>query len=148
VRILVIDDEPDVQLLCRVNLAFEGHEVLQATDGSDGLAVARRENPDVIVLDVMLPSTDGFSVLDQLQEDEATSPIPVIMLTARTREEDQIRGWEHGAALYVTKPFSPAALCEAIARVGAMSPAEREVRRAESLRLISVLHNAETPPGG
>ena len=72
VRVLVIDDEPDVILLCRVNLEFEGHEVLEAGSGEEGLAIAERELPDLIVLDIMLPRQDGFSVLRRLHQLEAT----------------------------------------------------------------------------
>lgn len=141
-RILVIDDEPDVLLLCRVNLSFEGHEVIDASDGPQGMEAAIEERPDLIVLDVMLPHGDGFTLLDQLKTEPATKDIPVIMLTAKARGEDQRRGWEGGAALYLTKPFSPAALCEAVTSVSAMSPNERERHREQALRQLAVLHRA------
>lgn len=139
-RVLVIDDEPDVLLLCRVNLSFEGHEVIEASDGPQGLDAALRQKPDIIVLDVMLPHGDGFSLLEELKNRRETTGIPVIMLTAKARGEDQLRGWERGAALYLTKPFSPAALCEAVANVAAMSPAEREKHREQAVRQLAVLH--------
>lgn len=140
VRVLVIDDEPDVILLCRVNLEFEGHEVLEAGSGEEGLAIAEREVPDLIVLDIMLPRQDGFSVLRQLHERESTKDIPVVLLTAKAREDDQIRGWRTGADEYVTKPFSPVALTEAVARVAGMTSEERAARRRKHLDQLSLLH--------
>lgn len=139
-RILVIDDEPDVLLLCRVNLEFEGHEVLEAPDGESGLETALQERPELIVLDIMLPQRDGFSVLEHLHAMEATRAIPVILLTAKAREEDQIRGWRTGADEYVTKPFSPVALTEAVRRVAQMTAQEREQRRSEQLDQLSILN--------
>lgn len=138
-RILVVDDEPDVLLLCRVNLAFEGHVVIEAADAPQGRETALREQPDVIVLDVMLPNGDGISVLRELQADARTKAIPVILLTAKARGEDELVGFEAGASMYMTKPFSPAALCEAVASVGGMSPAERRAARETSLRQLTVL---------
>lgn len=140
VRVLVIDDEPDVILLCRVNLEFEGHEVLEAGSGEEGLAIAERELPDLIVLDIMLPRQDGFSVLRRLHERESTKDIPVVLLTAKAREDDQMRGWRTGADEYVTKPFSPVALTEAVARVAGMTPEERAASRRKHLDQLSLLH--------
>jgi two-component system OmpR family response regulator len=139
VRILVIDDEPDVLLLCRVNLEYEGHEVLEANGGEEGLALAVLHRPDIIVLDVMLPEKDGFTVLKRLREHRETAEVPVIFLTAKAQDDDQIRGFLAGAAEYVTKPFSPLALNQAVSRIAAMSPAERETRRSESLARLSLL---------
>lgn len=139
-RILVVDDEPDVLLLCRVNLEFDGHEVLEAGDGERGYDVARTEQPDLIVLDVMLPARDGFSVLERLKADDETKHIPVIMLTAKAQEADQMRGWMNGAAEYVTKPFSPVALTDAVNNVLSMTPEERDARRSEHLTQLAILH--------
>jgi two-component system OmpR family response regulator len=139
VRILVIDDEPDVLLLCRVNLEYEGHEVLEANGGEEGLALAVLHRPDIIVLDVMLPEKDGFTVLKRLREQHETADVPVIFLTAKAQDDDQIRGFLAGAAEYVTKPFSPLALNQAVGRIAAMTPAERETRRSESLARLSLL---------
>lgn len=139
-RVLVIDDEPDVILLCRVNLEFEGHEVLEAGSGEEGLEIAERQHPDLIVLDIMLPRQDGFAVLRRLHEQESTKDIPVVLLTAKAGEDDQMRGWKIGADEYVTKPFSPLALTEAVARVAGMTAVEREARRRERLEQLSLLH--------
>lgn len=139
-RILVIDDEPDVLLLCRVNLEFEGHEVLEAAEGQEGLDLAVLHGPDLIVLDVMLPEKDGFSVLRKLREYPETAEVPVIFLTAKAQEDDQIRGFLAGAAEYVTKPFSPLALNQAVSRVASMTPAQRETRRTEHLARLSLMN--------
>lgn len=132
-RVLVIDDEPDVLLLCRVNLEFAGHEVLEAPDGERGLELATAERPDLIVLDVMLPQRDGISVLEELVETPETSDTPVVLLTAKAQREDQLRGWRAGAADYVTKPFSPAMLTHVVERTGIMTPEERRARREAAL---------------
>lgn len=139
-RVLVIDDEPDVLLLCRVNLVFEGHEVLEAADAPQGLQAAIAEKPDVIVLDIMLPNGSGLWVLRELQSRQDTRGIPVIMLTAKASGEDQVRGLEAGASLYLTKPFSPSALCVAAQRVAQMSPEERETQRRLTLQKLVILH--------
>ncbi len=133
-RVLVIDDEPDVLLLCRVNLEHAGHQVLEASDGELGLELARNERPDIIVLDVMLPRRDGFDVLADLTSEHAG--VPVLLLTAKTQWEDQVRGWRAGAADYITKPFSPADLTEAVERVLVEEPDARVGRRAEALRKL------------
>lgn len=138
-RILVVDDEPDVLLLCRVNLQSEGHDVLEAPDGEAGFERAVLERPDLIVLDVMLPRKDGFVILDMLKMELATKDIPVVLLTAKAAAEDQIRGWSAGAADYLTKPFSPADLCEAVRLAAQLTPEEREARRRERLEDLTAL---------
>lgn len=132
-RVLVIDDEPDVLLLCRVNFEFAGHEVLEASDGERGMELATSARPDLIVLDIMLPTRDGLSVLRELREKPETRDTPVVLLTAKAQEDDQLRGWNAGAAEYVTKPFSPLALTETVERVYEMSPEQRQRRRAEAV---------------
>ncbi|MBI3648055.1 MAG: response regulator [Actinobacteria bacterium] len=137
-RVLVIDDDPDVLLLCRVNLGHAGHEVDLALDGDRGLELARTERPDVIVLDLMLPNRDGFDVMEALAADRKLKDVPVMVLTARARWDDEVRSWQAGAADYLTKPFSPAALTEALHRVHSMTPGERMARRTEALsRLLT-----------
>ncbi len=132
-RVLVIDDEPDVLLLCRVNLEFAGHEVIETTDAVQGVAMATSEHPDLIVLDVMLPSRDGLSVLEELGGLPETREVPVVLLTAKAQEEDQLKGWQAGAAEYVTKPFSPISLTRAVEAVHRMTPAQREERREQAV---------------
>jgi two-component system, OmpR family, phosphate regulon response regulator PhoB len=106
-RVLVIDDEAPIRLLCRVNLEAAGIEVSEAEDGKSGLEAARAELPDVILLDVMMPGMDGWQVFDQLLQDESTAKIPIVFLTARAELRDQARGLELGGVDYVTKPFNP-----------------------------------------
>jgi DNA-binding response OmpR family regulator len=136
-RVLIIDDEPDVLLLCRVNLELGGHEVLQAPNGQLGLELAVTEAPDVIVLDVMLPVRDGLSVMSQLAADPRTAQIPVILLTAKTQLEDRLAGWRAGCTDYVAKPFSPADLLRAVDLVSDLSSEERRSRRDRELARLA-----------
>lgn len=133
-RVLVIDDEPDVLLLCRVNLGHAGHEVLEAPDGDRGLELARGSLPDAIVLDLMLPTMDGYAVLEALGADGATSDIPVVILTAKAQIQDRLRSWRGGAAEFITKPFSPQALLESLERLTTMSEAERQRHQFDVIR--------------
>ena len=135
-RVLVIDDEPDVLLLCRVNLQHAGHDVLEASDGERGLAQAMDERPDAIVLDLMLPALDGYGVLAALRDDERTRDIPVLVLTAKAQREDRVRCWEEGASEYMTKPFSPSALSSTLSQLIEMSVEQRDERRMEALRKL------------
>ena len=135
-RILVVDDEPDVLLLCRVNLQHGGHDVLEASDGEQGLALAIAEVPDAIVLDLMLPQMDGYGVLSHLRADERTRDIPVLVLTAKAQREDRVRCWEGGASEYMTKPFSPATLAATLTQLIEMGPAQRQKRRNDVLRKL------------
>jgi DNA-binding response OmpR family regulator len=106
-KVLVIDDEAPIRLLCRVNLEAEGMEVIEAQDGTVGVELARSERPDVILLDVMMPGMDGWEVLQALQAGEGTSEIPIVFLTARAELRDRAQGLELGGIDYVTKPFNP-----------------------------------------
>jgi DNA-binding response OmpR family regulator len=109
-RVLVIDDEAPIRLLCRVNLEAEKMEVLEAADGPSGLEMARAEIPDVILLDVMMPGLDGWRVAEELLDDERTEGIPIVFLTARAELRDRARGIDLGGVDYVTKPFNPVEL--------------------------------------
>jgi DNA-binding response OmpR family regulator len=113
-KVLVIDDEAPIRLLCRVNLEAEKMEVLEAPDGESGLEIARIETPDVVLLDVMMPGMDGWQVAERLVEDEATSQIPLVFLTARAELRDRARGLELGGVEYITKPFNPLELAPVI----------------------------------
>ena len=116
-HILVIEDDPDIVELLRYNLERESYRVSSAVTGSEGLAELRRERPDLVILDLMLPETSGFEVCRRLRRDAETENLPVIMLTARSEEADVIAGIELGADDYIKKPFSPR---ELVARVGAV----------------------------
>jgi CheY-like chemotaxis protein len=113
-RVLVVDDEPDVLLLCRLNLQQRGHELLEAADGSTALEIARDRHPDVIVLDLMLPGISGYDVLEALQGDAETTNIPVLVLTAKSLRADRERSHGLGASAFLTKPFLPNELCEMV----------------------------------
>jgi DNA-binding response OmpR family regulator len=131
-RVLVIDDEPAIRLLCRVNLGASGMEVLEAPDGDSGLELARREQPDLILLDVMMPGRDGWSVARALGEDRQTSEIPIVFLTARAESADRRRGGQLGGVGYVTKPFDPIGIGEVVEEVLArVERGEREQLRRE-----------------
>jgi DNA-binding response OmpR family regulator len=133
-RVLVVDDESPIRLLCRVNLEAEGMEVLEAADGPRGLETARAEIPDVILLDVMMPGLDGWRVAEALLDDNRTESIPIIFLTARAELRDRARGIDLGGVDYVTKPFNPVELAplvrDLIARV---ERGERDELRREKL---------------
>jgi CheY-like chemotaxis protein len=120
-RVLVVDDEPDVLLLCRLNLQQRGHELLEAADGSTALELARDRHPDVIVLDLMLPGISGYDVLEALQRDEETTDIPVLVLTAKSLRADRERSHGLGASAFMTKPFLPNELCELVDSLAAPS---------------------------
>jgi len=106
-RILIVEDEQDIADLVGFNLQRAGYEVLKAFDGVEGTVMAKRERPDLIVLDLMLPGRDGYAVFRELRRDTRTANTPVIMLTARAQTQDRIQGLEAGADDYLTKPFSP-----------------------------------------
>ena len=120
-KVLMIDDEPSIRLLCRVNLALEGWTVLEAENGFKGLDIARTAQPDVILLDVMMPGMSGWQVAEALIADEATATIPIIFLTALASLADQLHGYESGGVEYVTKPFSPAGLITVMKNVAAQT---------------------------
>lgn len=141
-KVLVVDDEPDVLLLCRVNLEFEGYQVTEAADGEEALERVREDRPDVILLDVMMPKMDGWQVLSALKSDDDLKDIPVVMLTAKVQDQDQIRGWSQGVADYVTKPFSPLALSQVLEDVLATDPEEEERRRKMILEKLQLLQNS------
>ena len=116
-KILIIEDEKDIVKMLEYNLKKEGFVTVASRDGEAALAAARKELPDLILLDIMLPGMDGLEVCKSLKGDRKTARIPVIMLTAKSQESDKIVGLELGADDYVTKPFSPR---ELIARIKAV----------------------------
>jgi DNA-binding response OmpR family regulator len=141
-RVLVIDDEPPIRLLCRVNLEAADMEVLEAENGPAGLAAARSERPDVILLDVMMPGMDGWQVLEQLLNDERTRDVPIVFLTARAELRDQARGLELGGVDYITKPFNPTELAplveDLLERVKRGEGEKLRVERLAELRQLLV----------
>ncbi len=126
-KVLVVEDDRTLREALRYNLVADGYDVVVADDGSEGLVSARQDDPDVIILDLMLPTLSGIEVCKALRRDG--SIVPVLMLTARDAEMDRIGGLESGADDYVTKPFS---MRELLARVGA------QIRRMDMLKSVSL----------
>jgi phosphate regulon transcriptional regulator PhoB len=116
-KILIVDDEKDIVKMLDYNLKKEGFRTVLAYDGEDAIDLANRDNPDLIILDLMLPGMDGLEVCKTLKKENKTAKIPIIMLTAKVQEADKIVGLELGADDYITKPFSPR---ELIARIKAV----------------------------
>jgi DNA-binding response OmpR family regulator len=139
--VLVVDDEAPIRLLCRVNLEAEGMTVLEASDGDSGLATARAESPDVVLLDVMMPGRNGWEVAEELLADEGTSGIPIIFLTARAEVKDRSKGIDLGGVDYVTKPFNPVELAPLVLDlVRRVEDGERdELRREKFAELRELL---------
>ena len=138
--VLVIDDEAPIRLLCRVNLEAEGMRVLEAADGPSGLDTAKREAPDVILLDVMMPGLDGWRVAEHLLEDERTRDIPIIFLTARAEFRDRARGLDIGGVDYITKPFNPVELASGVERLlERVRRGERDELRREKIAELRML---------
>jgi DNA-binding response OmpR family regulator len=144
IRVLVIDDEAPIRLLCRVNLEAEGMRVLEASDGPSGLDAARSNVPDVILLDVMMPGLDGWQVAEELLDDERTGGIPIVFLTARAELRDRARGLDVGGVDYVTKPFNPIELASLVRDVlERVARGERDELRSE--RLSALRESMERP---
>ncbi len=116
-KILVVEDERDIQELLQYNLAKEGYTVVPVTSGEEALRVARTESPDLVLLDLMLPGVDGLEVCRRLKREPDTQGLPIVMLTAKGEEADIVTGLELGADDYISKPFSPRVL---IARIRAV----------------------------
>lgn len=114
-RILIVEDEPDVLLLLENRVRGAGHDVQSASDGQSGLDLALSESPDLIILDWMMPKLDGIEVLERLRADEVGGGIKVLMLTARSQQNDVDRAFAAGANDYIVKPFSSRELVERIA---------------------------------
>ncbi|MFM7035084.1 MAG: response regulator [Planctomycetia bacterium] len=125
-HVLVVDDEEDLLELVRYTLTKEGYEVSCAVTGDEALKAVRRQPPDLIVLDLMLPMIDGLEVCRRLKGDSKTRDIPIIMLTAKSEESDMVAGLERGADDYVTKPFSPRVLAARIKALMRRKEAERQ----------------------
>jgi len=139
-RVLVIDDEAPIRLLCRVNLEAEGMSVLEASDGPSGLAAAASGMPDVILLDVMMPGLDGWGVAEALLENSETADIPIIFLTARAEFRDRARGLDIGGVDYITKPFNPVELAPLVrSLLDRLERGERDELRREKLTELCAL---------
>src|SRR4051812_43476927 len=147
--VLVVDDEADILELIRVNLELDGHDVMTALGGQQALDQVRDRHPDCILLDVMMPGMDGWTVLGRIkaETDVDISHIPVLMVTARDAEEARIRGGIEGAIRYVTKPFSPSVLRDEVrdALGGDPEPVKRRKVQHESLEHLARIEKGGTP---
>jgi two-component system phosphate regulon response regulator PhoB len=129
-RILVVEDEKDVREMIRLNLKAAGFDVVEAGNGAEALALAKNDPPKVIILDLMMPEMSGIEVCRALRRNPATSRIPVLMLTAKSTEEDKVVGFEVGADDYVTKPFSPRELVLRVRAVARRQPDQGAAKAA------------------
>jgi len=136
-RVLVVDDDPDVRRLCGINLTWEGHEIITAAGGAEGLELISSEALDAVLLDVMMPNIDGIEALRRIRQSEESMDMPVVLISARVGIEDQIEGWAAGADGYVTKPFAPSDLTDALDGAKSLSPEERQSEREAQLRQLA-----------
>jgi len=116
-KILVVDDEPHIVRLVQVNLEKAGYIVTTASNGKEALEAIAQEQPDLMVLDVMMPEMDGLETLKRIKGNPETDDIPVILLTAKAQDADVFEGWKSGADLYLTKPFNPGELLLFVQRI-------------------------------
>lgn len=103
--IVVVDDDRDIRMILRANLEDEGYAVLEAGGGREALEIIKESDPDLVVLDIMMPEVDGYDVLQELRSTPEFADLPVVLLTARRQESDVWEGWSAGADYYITKPF-------------------------------------------
>jgi DNA-binding response OmpR family regulator len=120
-KVLVIDDDPVIVQLLRVNFEIEGFEVLSAADGEEGFERAKNELPDVVLSDIMMPRMDGLQLVAELKQDPSTRNLPVILLSAKAQNAEVQQGLDAGADDYVTKPFDPLELIDRVNAVLARS---------------------------
>lgn len=116
-KILAVDDEKNIVKLVQAVLERHGFQVITAYDGKEALQKIASEHPDLVILDVMMPYMDGFEVLQTMRRNAVTREIPVIMLTAKSQDQDVFRGWQSGVDLYLTKPFNPTELVSFVRRI-------------------------------
>ncbi|HEY3377017.1 MAG TPA: response regulator [Armatimonadota bacterium] len=116
-KILAVDDERHIVRLIQVNLERAGYEVVTAYDGREALKKIEEEQPDMVVLDVMMPYMDGLETLKQIRANPLTRNLPVIMLTAKAQDQDVFRGYSQGVDIYLTKPFNPMELLTFVKRI-------------------------------
>ncbi len=135
-RILVIDDDLAINELIKVNLELEGHKVIQAFDGTTGFALCKQELPSLVVLDVMMPEVDGFTVAQRIRKNPETSEIPILMLTALSQLDDKVNGFNIGVDDYLVKPFE---MEELKVRVRALLKRTKQIPVSASTREILTL---------
>jgi len=131
--VLVVDDDPMVTRLVRINLELEDFQVEEAWDGNTAIRMMRENPPEILVLDIMMPRMDGWEILRRVREDPGLKDMPVVLLTAKVQDEDMARGWRMGADGYITKPFNPVGLADILREVLGRTPEERLRLREEEL---------------
>lgn len=143
-RILVVDDNDDVRQLLGSVLSEEGHKVQIAADGSTALQTLKIDPPDVMILDIMMPEVDGFTVLKKMREMKLRSRTKVLVLSAKTGEADWVMGYRLGADHYLTKPFTVNELLDAVNMVLQMTPDQLRVKRTQELEKAQLLNRLES----
>jgi DNA-binding response OmpR family regulator len=142
-EVLVVDDDPDIRMLVAFALEDSGYTVRQAGDGEQALAALEQKAPDAMVCDVMMPGTDGFTVLRNMKSKRIAQQTKVIMLTCKTEERDHLRGFELGADEYLTKPFDPEELVARVKWLLSMSKEALQERREAELQKAELLDRLE-----
>jgi two-component system, OmpR family, alkaline phosphatase synthesis response regulator PhoP len=146
IRVLHIDDEAPIRLLSRVNLEAKGMEVIEAANGRTGVQLAKREQPDLILVGVMMPVLDGWQAAEELRKDPETREIPIVFLTAQSRLKDLARGFDLGAVDYILKPFNPMELASRLRGLLArLERGERDELRREKISELHALRDAGVP---
>jgi DNA-binding response OmpR family regulator len=143
-RVLVVDDEPDLRELVRTVLTYHGHKVALAEDGEKALEVLASQRPEVMVLDLMMPNTDGFGVLKEMKRQGMTGNVKTLVLTCMNRESDWLRGYKHGAHQYLTKPFDPEELADKVEMLLSMSESDLARHREAELDTSQLLSRLES----
>jgi DNA-binding response OmpR family regulator len=145
IRVLHVDDEAPIRLLARVNLEAEGMEVIEAANGRTGVQLAKREQPDLILLGVMMPVLDGWQAAEELGKDPETREIPIVFLTAQSELRHRARGFDLGAVDYITKPFNPVELAARLRGVmERIGRGERDELRREKISELRALSGRGT----
>ena len=142
-QILVVDDDPDIRRLLSVLLEGEGHKVISAPDGERALELISSEGPDLILLDVMMPKKDGYTVLREMKASGVRESTKVLVLTARAAESDWLRGYKLGADQYLTKPFDTEELLTLVRDLLGMSQEQLKLRRLAELDRAALLSKLE-----
>lgn len=149
-RIYIAEDDADIRSILTQSLLEQGHEVLAAKDGRAALDAVLADPPDVLVLDLMMPLLDGFEVMDQIQARGVRSSTRVLVLSARNSEVERVRGFEHGADLYLTKPFDHAEFVSAVSDLLSCTRGELEAKRQherDKAALLAQLESVFQVPG-
>ena len=143
-RILIVDDNADIRRLIGTILATGDHNLAYAEDGEKAIEIVKKSTPDLVILDVMMPRMDGFMVLKQMRVAGLREATKVLMLTAKASESDWVRGYKLGADSYLTKPFDPEELQNAVSELFSMSKERLRERREEELHRAQMLSRLET----